>query len=97
MDFRMSDLSMVLCLLEEIKRTYKNKDGILTVGNIEELVNYVELIKDCVYKRREKPAKNEMIFKPFGKIKWVKCCSSCGSRVDSEKGYYCPNCGQRFC
>lgn len=97
MDLRMSDYSRVLCLLDEFKRAYKEENGVLTVGNIENLVNYVELIKDCVNKRRDKPTKNEKIFKLFGKMEWIKYCSSCGAMVDSEQGYYCPKCGQRFC
>lgn len=92
-----SDYSRALSCLEEFARTYKDENGVMTVGNIRDLINHIDLIKDCVNKRRCIPTKNKMHFKLFGYSEWVKYCGSCGSRVYSEQGGYCPKCGQRFC
>ena len=72
MNMNVNNYSKSLSCSEKFKRAFRKENGVITIGNIEDLINYKT--KYCG---------------------WY--CRSCGTMVDSEQGYYCPKCGQRFC
>lgn len=92
---RIEDISSVLCCLREFKQGYKEENGVITIGNIRDLVDKIDFIEECIKKQKDIPVKRKRCFSLFGKWKWIKYCQSCGNTV--EYGKYCSECGQRFC
>lgn len=95
--YNTAEISSALASLREFIQDYEEKDGIQRVGDISDLVDKADVIEFCMNKQRNVPANAVKQFKLFGKMEWIKFCNTCGTRLDSEQGCFCPKCGQRFC
>ena len=89
-------MSNTLSCLRIFKQEYKEENSMLTVGDIRNLIDKIDLIEYCINKQKSIPLKKEKHFKLFGKIEWFTYCGSCGKMVDSKQGCFCPKCGQKF-
>lgn len=84
-------------LTANYRRGYKVEHGTITVGDIENLIDNIDLIIDCVRKQKAIPTIDEKYFIMFKKTEIIKSCRTCNSIVDVSKGQFCSKCGQKFC
>lgn len=89
-------INAALTALYQFKIAYNNKDGIMTIGDIDDLMANMDTIEECVRKQKRIPTTTEREFGLFGKSKIVHYCKICGDNVYSTN-IYCPQCGQKFC
>ena len=89
-------INAALFSIQQFKIAYSNENGVITVGDIDDLMANIDTIEECVRKQKRIPTTNEREFGLFGKSKIVHRCSICGSNVYSAN-VYCPQCGQKFC
>lgn len=92
----MEEINAALISIQQFKIAYSNENGVITVGDIKDLMANIDTIEECVRKQKRIPTINEREFGLFGKLKIVHRCSICGSNVYSTN-IYCPQCGQKFC
>ena len=86
-------INNVLFLLREFKQAYKEENGVVTIGNIRDLVDEIELIEECVKKQKEVPTKIKKSIGMFGRWRLIRHCGLCDAVI--EHGHYCPACGQK--
>ena len=92
-----AELGSALCCLRTFKQAYSEENGKVTIGDIRDLIDRIDLLEYCVKKQKDIPTDAERHFSFFGKMKWIKRCRSCKTIVNSIHGQFCPNCGQKFC
>lgn len=90
------EINAALISIQQFKISYSNENGIITVGDIEDLMANIDTIEECVRKQRRFPTNNKREFSLFGKSTIVHQCGICGSNVYSTNTY-CPQCGQKLC
>lgn len=90
------EINAALISIQQFKIAYSNENGVITVGDIKDLMANIDTIEECVRKQKRIPTTNEREFGLVGKSKIVHRCSICGSNVYSTNTY-CPQCGQKFC
>lgn len=90
------EINAALISIQQFKIAYSNENGVIAVGDIEDLMANIDTIEECVRKQKRIPTTNEREFGLLGKSKIVHRCSICGSNVYSTNTY-CPQCGQKFC
>lgn len=95
MGIKQSELSETLSILRIFREAYKEENGVVTIGEIQDLVDKINLIEKCVQKQKHKPMKIERTVGIFGRENKVYCCGSCLSEV-SVNHIYCPICGQKM-
>lgn len=96
-DYSQIEINSALGCLMAFKQAYKEEDGVITIGNIRDLIDKIDLIEKCVRKQKNIPADAEKHFKFFGKMEWVKYCPSCGTILHPENDQkFCSMCGQKF-
>lgn len=88
-------INVALTALYQFKIAYNNKDGIMTIGDIEDLMANMDTIEECVKKQKRIPTSIEKEFGLFGKS-IVHHCRKCGSNISSSD-IYCHKCGQKVC
>ena len=76
------------------KEAYSNKDGVLTVGDITDLMNHIDFIEKCIQKQRRIPTEIIRIRKLFGKDEYIHTCKFCG-KIINKGDNYCSKCGQK--
>lgn len=89
-------INTALISIQQFKIAYSNENGVITVGDIDDLMANMDTIEECIIKQKRIPTNNEREFGLLGKSKIVHRCSICGSNVYSTNTY-CPQCGQKFC
>lgn len=89
-------INAALTALYQFKIAYNNKDGIMTIGDIEDLMANMDTIEECVKKQKRIPTNIEKEFGLFGKKSIVHHCRKCGSYI-SLSDIYCHKCGQKVC
>lgn len=89
-------INAALISIQQFKIAYSNGNGVITVGDIDDLMANMDTIEECIIKQKRIPTTNEREFGLLGKSKIVHRCSICGSNVYSTNTY-CPQCGQKFC
>lgn len=89
------EINAALISVQQFKIAYSNENGVITVGDIKDLMANIDTIEECVRKQKRIPTTNEREFVLLGKSKIVHRCSICGSNVYSINTY-CPQCGQKF-
>jgi len=85
-----------LSILRIYKDSYKEKDGVVTVGDVRDLIENIDFIEECVSKqKREIP--NKIKRKKFfsEKYKEINLCRVCNNTLDLGDNY-CSKCGQRI-
>lgn len=90
------EINAALISIQQFKIAYSNINGVVTVGDIEDLMANINTIEECVRKQKRIPTNNERKFGLFGKSTIIHQCRICGSNVYSTN-IYCPQCGQKFC
>lgn len=92
------EINSALYCLMDFKRAYKEENGTITIGDIRDLIDNIDIIEECVRKQKRVPATAERHFGFLGKMEWIKHCPSCGTMVNPENGQkFCSMCGQKFC
>lgn len=91
-----SKINAALNALCNFKMAYSNENGIITVGDIADLMTNIDTIEECVRKQKRIPINAERKFGLFGKSKIVRHCRKCGSDISSSD-MYCHKCGQKAC
>ena len=89
------EINAALISIQQFKIAYSNINGVVTVGDIEDLMANINTIEECVRKQKRIPTTTEREFGLFGKSKIVHQCRTCGTNVSSTN-IYCPQCGQKF-
>lgn len=89
-------INAALISIQQFKIAYSNENGVITVGDIDDLMANMDTIEECIIKQKRIPTTNEREFGLLGKSKIVHRCSICGSNVYSTNTY-CPQCWQKFC
>lgn len=89
-------INTALISIQQFKIAYSNENGVITVGDIDDLMANMDTIEECVRKQKRIPTTTEREFSLFGKSKIVHYCRICGSNVYSTN-VYSPQCGQKFC
>mgnify|MGYP000012149982 FL=1 len=89
-------INAALISIQQFKIAYSNENGVITVGDIDDLMANIDTIEECVRKQKRIPTNNERKFGLFGKSTIIHQCRICGSNVYSTN-IYCPQCGQKFC
>lgn len=92
----MEEINAALISIQQFKIAYSNINGVITVGDIENLMANINTIEECVKKQKKIPTTTEREYGLFGKSKIVHRCRICGSNV-YYTNVYCPQCGQKFC
>ena len=92
------NINSALKCLREFKQSYKEENGVVTIGSIRDLIDNIDLIENCVMKQKAIPVKPEKHFKLFGEMEWIKHCQCCGAVVYPEREeQFCIECGQKCC
>lgn len=94
--YGMGDVSNALFILSIFKEQYTEKDGVITIGDIRNLIDNIDLMKCCLGKQKPIPANYEAQYKLFGELEYIPYCNSCGRRLYPKQGSFCPKCGQMF-
>lgn len=89
-------INEALTALYQFKIAYSNKNWVMTVGDIDDLMANIDTIEECVRKQKRVPTNFEREFGLFGKSKIVQYCRKCGSNISSSD-IYCHKCGQKAC
>lgn len=89
-------INAALFSIQQFKIAYSNENGVITVGDIDDLMANMDTIEECVRKQKRIPTTTEREFGLFGKSKIVHYCRICGANVYSTN-VYCIQCGQKFC
>ncbi|MGN1177023.1 MAG: hypothetical protein ACI4S1_16385 [Roseburia sp.] len=96
-NYNQDKINSAICCLMDFKKSYKENNGTITIGDIRDLINNIDFIEKCVKKQKYIPTNAEKHFKLFGKMEWVEYCPSCSNIIHSGKGQrYCSNCGQKI-
>ena len=95
MEIRQSELCETLSILRIFREAYKEENGVITIGEIRDLVDKINFIEKCVQKQKRKPMEIERTFGIFGRENKIYRCGSCLSEV-SVNHIYCPICGQKM-
>lgn len=95
MGIKQSEISKTLSILRVFKEAYKEENGVITIGEIQDLVGKIDLIVKCVQKQKNKPTKVKRTFRIFGRENKIFYCGSCLSEVGVDH-IYCPTCGQKI-
>lgn len=86
----------VLSCLRIFKQAYKKEYGIVTIGDIRNLIDNIDFIEDCIRKQKSIPVDVEKHITMLGKNKLFYRCHSCKSIVEHGDNF-CSNCGQKIC
>lgn len=95
--YSQAEIGSALSCLRIFKQAYKEENGTITVGDMRDLIDKINLIEDCVKKQKNIPTNDKKQFGLFGKMKRIKHCRICNTVVDKTCEQFCFNCGQRFC
>lgn len=74
-------INAALISIQQFKIAYSNENGVITVGDIDDLMANMETIEECIIKQKRIPTTNEREFGLLGKSKIVHRCSIYGSNV----------------
>ena len=89
-------INAALISIQQFKIAYSNENGVITVGDIDDLMANMDTIEECVRKQKRIPNNAKRKFGLFGKSKIVRHCRKCGSDISSSD-MYCHKCGQKAC
>ena len=95
--YNQSEIGSALTCLRTFKEAYKEENRVISIGDIKDLIDKIDLIEDCIKKQKNIPTNDEKQFGIFGKRKRIKHCRICNAVVDATYGQFCSECGQRFC
>ena len=93
--YSQAEIGSALTCLRTFKEAYKEENGVISIGDIRDLIDKIDLIEDCVKKQKDVPIEKEIQFGLFRK-KLVYCCRLCGAEINYD-GQFCSECGQKFC
>ena len=68
----MEEINAALISIQQFKIAYSNENGVITVGDIENLMANIDTIEECVRKQKRIPTTTEREFGLFGKSKIVQ-------------------------
>lgn len=90
------DISKAITAIREFKQSYDRNQRVISIGNIEDLLDNFDTIEGCLNKHKTIPIIAEREFRLF-KWKWNYFCGLCGALVEPDRENYCHKCGQRIC
>lgn len=90
------EINATLISIQQFKIAYSNENGVITVGDIKDLMANIDTIEKCVRKQKRIPTTNEREFGLLGKSKIVHRCSICGSNIYILQIHIVLNVGRNF-
>lgn len=63
------EINAALISIQQFKIAYSNENGVITVGDIKDLMANIDTIEECVRKQKRIPTTNEREFGLLGKQK----------------------------
>lgn len=91
---KQAELANTLSILRIFKYAYKEENGVITIGEIKDLVDKIDLIEKCVCKQKRRPIHIKRTVGIFGRTNEHYNCPSCLSEIEEVQNY-CPVCGQK--